>query len=147
MALSSSGCRVTPVSDTMPEQFTLSLVTSTTTQQFTYFHLDADDTLHFAGGRDAFMRNGKPLLKITAAQRQALWDLIIKHNLHNADGEFFPSAERVKYEFTLGGGGVLSLDRKYSAADGDVPGLADLQQHLMALRSSVKLDSPLPGPD
>ncbi|MEX2215235.1 MAG: hypothetical protein WD768_13970 [Phycisphaeraceae bacterium] len=145
-ALLCPGCQSSNISDTMPAHYTLALTTAGANQQFTFFKLDADDVLHFAGGRDVITRATKPLLKVTPLQREALWNLVVRYGLHKAKGELFLTDGKVKYELTIKTGSMFA-NQKLNAADNEVPGLAELHQYLMAVRAGVKLDSPLPGPD
>jgi len=133
-----AGCGNTPggpLPAEAPPDFSLTLYTATPAAlKFTWFELTGTGELFYAGGRDATARQGMPVAMLTAPQRQAAWDIIVRGKLGEAGaGPLFPKANEVSYDFTLNTGGP---DRIVRAADDEQPALRELHDFLFNIQKA-----------
>ncbi len=117
-----------------PDRMSLTLFTTTSTHQITYFELTRAGELRYAGGADATGRQGIPVATLTPQQRQDIWDIMIQGRLHEAPaGPLFPQASQVNYDFTLNTGGIDHIVR---AADNELPALRTLHDYLFQIQAA-----------
>ncbi len=134
-----TGCASTTVVDSPspPEYLSLQLHMATNKRQYTYFELKGDGELHYGGGRMGMLRNAEPVTTLSAKQQQAVWDVIRKHQLLNADGSFIPDYETVKWELTVRTS-PHSLGRTIRTGDDQVTGIRELHDLLFKYQSAVR---------
>ena len=118
----------------------LKLWARTSTQKFTYFELDSAGELRYAGGRDAMWRKAQPVVKLNREQLEQVWNIVEKHKLADVENTPFTEAKTVKYELTLGAGGLF--DRTINCIDDAAPGMKDLHDLLFKLQGDVRYDHP-----
>lgn len=144
LAAALAGCSTQLDQDApLPPRLSIKLHTATVDQRVTYFDLKRDGQLYFAGGSDAVYYRAKPIRTLTEAQREALWRIIVKHQLLAAKNQLFDKAERVTYRVDIGTGG---LNRSYKSIDDAAPGLRELHDALFKLQAEVRNQIPGFGP-
>lgn len=145
------GCTSTAVveSPTPPEYFTLELHMATSTRKFTFFKIDKDGEFAFGGGKRALVRGSLPVTTLTPEQRQAVWDIIRKHDLLNASGgsnsapqqEQGNDGELVKWELLIRTN-QFSLGRTLRAENDEVPGIKELHTLLFKIQADLRFSDP-----
>ncbi|MBI1370851.1 MAG: hypothetical protein GC162_19635 [Planctomycetes bacterium] len=122
--------------DPFPMPLTIELRTITADHRYAYYILDESGTLHFAGGRDAGVKNAAPAGTLTDEQKAQLWRLIDTGKLLDAKGSGpFEEGQNVRYELSITTG---SHHASYRAIDDTVPGLADLDAALFKMQGDLR---------
>jgi hypothetical protein len=98
----------------------------------TYLELDKGGKLAFGGGRDAAQRVANPVMTLSDAQSQAVYDVIQRHDLLHAKGALFDKAQHTTYELDLR---VDGKQRSLRAVDDQVPGLRELNDLLFDMQA------------
>jgi len=140
LAIFAMGCATTNTSGAkpIPEKLSLDLRAATTDGRFTYFELASDGELKFGGGRAAALRKAARAAMLTPEQRDAIWQIITRHDLlHAKNSKMFAKAEKVTYDLNISTGGP---NRSLRTIDDDVPGLKELHDHLFNLQANARYD-------
>lgn len=141
LTLALTGCASAPkaASDGSPS-LALELFTRSTDFRYTWFTLDPAGQLSFAGGRDAGLREGKPVKTLSPQERDELWSIIRRHDLLHAKGAgLFKEGEKITYELNLKTG---EGNRELRAIDDQLPGVAELHDALFRMQASVRYNLP-----
>lgn len=141
------GCGATPAtldSPTPPEHLSLQLHMAAKDHKYTYFELDRNGELRFGGGRLGMIRGARPVTTLSAEQVQAIWDVIRRNKLLQAEGEFIPDVEHVKWEMLIRTN-QHSLGRTVRTSDNNVPGIKELHDLLFKFQADVRYSDPTSG--
>lgn len=104
--------------------------------RYAYHRVDPDGTMYFAGGRDAVADKSRAIGRTTPAERTGLWEIIEKHNLLAAKGEFLPLGDgAVTYKMKLQAG---DQSRSISTRAAGQTGLAELSDALNEIRARLR---------
>lgn len=142
----SVGCTSTTATDsaTPPKHLSLQLHMSAKDHKYTYFELSQSGELSFGGGRSGMLRKAKPVTTLSAKQVQAIWDVIRQNKLLDAEGEFFPDSEQVKWELMMRTD-PYSLGHTVRTSDNKVPGIKELHDLLFKFQADVRYSDPTTG--
>lgn len=121
--------------DALPEPFSLSLRMWSTDGRASYYELKPDGTLRFAGGQAAWAKNATDVGVLTDPQRMAVWRLVHRYELLDAEGSWFDQGEHVTYMLDLRAGAAR---RSIQAADDRVPGLEAINDLLFEYQSQMR---------
>lgn len=101
------------------------------------YRLEPDGGLHFAGGRRLLHGEWRESGRLSLEQRAALWQVIDRHDLLDADNVLFASADEVRYDVKLRAG-----DRRaaFVSVDDRAEGLAELSEALGELHAELSAE-------
>ena len=123
-----------------PQKLSLDLRAGTTDGRYTYFEVTDDGELKFGGGRAGAMRKAARVAVLTPEQRDAIWQIIAKHDLiHAKNSKMFARAEKVTYDLDISTGGP---NHSLRAIDDEVPAVKELHDHLFDLQANVRYTLP-----
>ncbi len=119
----------------------LTLQASTTDRRYTYFELKPDGQLSFGGGQLAKQKFAKPVMSITPAQMQEVWNIIERFGLHQAHAKpTSAKARHVRYQLSIKPAGMKR--RSYRGHDEEVPGIGVLHETLFNLQAAARYHLP-----
>lgn len=133
----------------VPEAFSLSIYKRTTDSRHTYMTLSRDGELAFGGGRAAMHRMASPIVTLTPEQRQAVWAIVVEHDLLHASGQAFAKAHDVAYEVEIRHRPGQFTGKSFRVVDDHVPqGVQQLHDLLFEIQGQVQYQPPpLPAAD
>jgi len=133
------GCETGPIveggAETLPQPLYIALRQIEPGGRSAYYILDEKGQLHFGGGRLALAGATNPAGQLNDEQRMQAWRLVLDYQLLDADGSFFASGERIRYEAELRAG---SQRNRFTTVDDRVAGLADLSDLLFQFQSELR---------
>jgi hypothetical protein len=133
-ALGCSGPQSRPQAE---HAFALTLHSATADRRYTYFEIDRGGQFSYGGGREGALRQTWPLGQLSPQQQRDIRQLIRDHQLAEARGSRFASAQRVTYHFQFRDG---ARSRSYRAIDDEVPGLSALHDQLFQIQVQMRYD-------
>jgi len=121
----------------VPVDFAIKLHRATASGQVTYFEIDRDRTLRYAGGADAVGHVSHPVTTLSTEQSGQVWRIVREHKLHHALNQPFTQAESTTYYFTLNYGGRA---RTIRSVDDKTAGLEALHDLLFGIQMGARYD-------
>ncbi len=119
--------------------FTLELKMSDKSGRATLFKIDRNGYFSFGGGRDAVLEQTNSVGFLTNAQLQQVLDLVSRDKLVETKDRVLKTSEKVTWKFRFKG---PQGDVDVTSLDNEQPGLKNLHNLLMDLRSSYSHNVP-----
>lgn len=131
----------------VPDEFELTLSQYTTEGKHTYFTLNPEGELAFAGGRAAVLRNASPVFTLTPAQRLEVWSLIINSDMLKTKNQLFKSPEETAYDVTIDAGKSFRSKSFHVTDEKIPPAVIQLHDRLFSWQADVRYKAPVPTAD
>jgi len=108
--------------------------------RYTYFELDSQGRLSYAGGEQAARREAGPVMTLTADQLQHVRQIVRRHNLLSVPSPDVKKHDHIKYELYLKSEGWRG--RTLHATDDTLPGVRELHDYLFSLQAEKRYHIP-----
>jgi hypothetical protein len=139
-----AGCASTPTRSVdvpgVPQDLAVEIDMTTQNQQYTSMVLKPSGELWFAGGMTARYGGNRELAAtLTADQLRAVWQVIERHNLLDAAGQWFPDEQHVIWQVAIRADG---RHNRFKTADDTVAGVSALQDLLFSYQATARYNLP-----
>lgn len=125
--------------------FELSIAMYTTAGKHTYMTLDPDGQLSFAGGKDASLRQTKPITTLSDEQIAQVWQLVVSSDMIQTKNQLFKSPETIAFDVQIDPGQGYS-SKSFHVVDDAIPAsVHKLQDMLFEWQAAVNYRPMLPA--
>lgn len=149
--LTFTGCSSAPLASLDPQViqpgFKLTISSYNTQGKYTYFTLDPDGKLSFAGGRAAARRDAAPVTTLSDAQRHEIWSLVVTSGMLKTKSQLFKTPKEVAYDVEIDPGKSFG-HKSFHVTDQSVPpAVIKLHDLLFSYQADVRYNAHLPAAD